>query len=207
MVRRCEKMTWIEVILVVVAVLVAAVALLGASCVAPHAPKPGDVAPDIILVRGLGDRLTDAGLDVLADRLAGRGKLVRVIPYTEGFVMSQLLVRDGKRPHAIIGHSLGSDTALEIAGNLASAHIGVENLVLLDGTHRGIVPENVQRAVHFCMQPVTPDLYDCPRIDGAETRLVGPGGTDPELRGINHVTMDDSAVLQDRVISIVFPGG
>lgn len=107
-------------------------------------------ASRVYLMRGLADVST--GLDVLAAKLKRRGIAVWVDSYTAEPMLAAHAIKSyksGGGPIIIIGHSLGADAAIAMAGELKAAHVPVAMIVAFSPANSLDVPGNVGRLINY----------------------------------------------------------
>ena len=119
----------------------------------PEKPKTID-KPAIIFISGF-------GMANLSSREGGLEEMAKHVPDAEQFdwdqkeeVMDIIKNTSPFRPVILIGHSLGGDTAVEIANELNTIEHGyrrVDLLVTLDsvGLNNDIIPNNVEKNLNF----------------------------------------------------------
>lgn len=146
------------------------------------------------------------GLDVLRDKLNAAG--VEATTHVDGVVLpltnvrsltaqARDAVRTGQKL-LLVGHSLGADAAVRIAGRLARDGIAVDLLIGFDPTRFTCprVPPNVSRAICFYQSEFADYL--------GRGRFVSAAGFAGECINervpYRHKKMDDAAELHDRVL-------
>jgi len=119
--------------------------------------QPAPVAPSgqkaqIYMMRGLLG-IFSLGIDSLAKRLRAQGYDPKILGWDQwGQIASEILQnnRDGDTGQIIlIGHSLGSDSTIQVANAVKQANIPIDLIVTFDITQPLRVPSNVLRFVNF----------------------------------------------------------
>jgi fermentation-respiration switch protein FrsA (DUF1100 family) len=126
------------------------------------APPPPSRQPDkeiveprgrAYLFRGVAGLIYSRGMDGLADRIRAAGIPASVQTYLTWRGSVDQAIRDYRRdpaPITIIGHSMGGDAALSLAGALNAQNIPVSLLVTYDPTRiADDVPPNVERYINL----------------------------------------------------------
>jgi hypothetical protein len=169
------------------------------------APPQGVSTSDtrIYMLRGLFG-IFSLGIDQLAAKLRAQGYQPIIVGWEQwGFVANQIIAanHDGETGHIIlIGHSLGSDSTVQIADAVAKKNIPIDLIVTFDITQPLQVPNNVARFVNFYQN------------NGFGKPAVAAPGFTGQLENIDltadktlgHVTIDESARLQALVIGKVY---
>ncbi|MGN6747106.1 MAG: LysM peptidoglycan-binding domain-containing protein [Xanthobacteraceae bacterium] len=105
------------------------------------------------LFRGVAGLIYSRGMDSLADRIRAAGIPASVQTYLTWRGSVDQAIRDYRRdpaPITIIGHSMGGDAALSLAGALNAQNIPVSLLVTYDPTRiADDVPPNVERYINL----------------------------------------------------------
>lgn len=116
-------------------------------------------------------------------------------------MVKEIVKRPAHQPVVLVGHSLGGDTAVEIANELNSIDHGfkkVNLLVTLDsfGFKNDIIPQNVGKNMNFIGHKSF-FLNDGPNIarDANETLVTN------ELRDEQHTELDDSQQIQYKILN------
>jgi hypothetical protein len=121
------------------------------------------------LLRGL-IGMIDWGMDQLAQRINRSGVTANIDSHLTWSSMANQAINDYKRdpkPIAVIGHSIGGDSAVEFAEALAAAHVPVTLMVTYDPTRMAKrVPANVERYIN---------LYQSSNMLGGGDLAPGPG--------------------------------
>ncbi len=121
----------------------------------PRAPEREIVEPRgrAYLFRGVAGLIYSRGMDSLADRIRAAGIPASVQTYLTWRGTVDQAIRDYRRdpaPITIIGHSMGGDAALSLAGALSAQNIPVSLLVTYDPTRiADDVPPNVERYINL----------------------------------------------------------
>lgn len=169
------------------------------------APAVGISTADtrIYMLRGLFG-IFSLGIDQLAAKLRAQGYQPIIVGWEQwGFVANQIVAasQNGETGHIIlIGHSLGSDSTIQIADALAQKNIPIDLVVTFDITQPLQVPNNVVRFVNFYQH------------NGFGRQAVAAPGFSGQLDNVDltadktlgHVTIDESARLQAIVIGKVY---
>jgi hypothetical protein len=124
-----------------------------AGCAGPLPEPVGTARGCVVLLRGLAN-IFSTGMSRLAERLGGAGYRVELSNHLEwGNVARRLTsaARDGSlpRPMAVIGHSLGADDAIRLAGEMGEAGVALDLLVTFDPVWVREVPRGPRRVVNF----------------------------------------------------------
>jgi hypothetical protein len=153
---------------------------------------------------GLGYSL---GLDVLRDKLRAIG--IEATTHVEGVLVPHTNVHNLARQAAasarsgnsllLLGHSMGADAAVKIAGRLAEKGLSVDLLIGLDPTRFTCpsVPPNVRRALCFYQQE-RGDFLGRGRFSPAK-EFSGECVNERVPHG--HKVMDDASTLHERVLA------
>ena len=130
----------------------AAAAALGlAGCAAP---EPAGVGRGrVVVLRGLAN-VFSTGMDRLAARLAAAGYRVELGNHLEWRAAAGRLVAAERssrlpRPVAVIGHSLGADDAIRLAGTAGEAGVATDLLVTFDPVWVSRVSTGPRRVLNF----------------------------------------------------------
>ncbi len=118
-------------------------------------------------------------------------------------MVKEIAKRPAHQPVILVGHSLGGDTAVEIAQELNSLEHNfkkVNLLVTLDsfGLKNDIIPQNVEKNMNFIGHE-SMFLNDGPNIarDASQTVVLN------ELRNEEHTELDDSEQIQYKILNEV----
>ncbi len=132
-----------------------AVLTLAASAITASAQQPAASPPQqarIYMMRGLFG-IFSLGIDSLAGKLREQGYDPQIYGWDQwGQIASEILANDrtGDTGHIIlIGHSLGSDSTIQVASAVRQANIPIDLIVTFDITQPLRVPSNVLRFVNF----------------------------------------------------------
>jgi hypothetical protein len=105
------------------------------------------------LFRGVAGLIYSTGMDQLTERIKRTGVTASVHTYLMWRFVADEAIRDYRRdpePIAIIGHSMGGDSAVAFAERLNAANIPVNLLVTYDPTRiADDVPPNVERYINI----------------------------------------------------------
>ena len=150
----------------------------------------------IYLLRGLAN-VFSTGLDMLDEKLVQRGFVATVhnhIDYEALAAEAARLQKSGKGPIIIIGHSLGADAAIFMAGKMKAAGATVALVVTIGPTMNLTAPSNVSQVINY--------------YTGNTLVTRGPGfkGTISNVNlnaapDINHMNIEKSNRLHASVIS------
>ena len=162
----------------------------------------GEARGRVILLRGLVN-IFSTGMDALGNRVSEAGYMAEVHNHTSWRTLAARCVADDRagrlqRPFAVIGHSLGADSAISLAGAAGRGGLSADLLVTFDAAWVGTVPRGPRHVLSFLttLDPPTAPLRPGPGFDGRIENV--PLG--PELR-LDHYTLDDSPVLHARVVA------
>jgi hypothetical protein len=157
----------------------------------------------IYMMRGLLG-VFSLGIDSLAKRLREQGYNPQIFGWDQwGSIASEILEnnRAGETGQIIlIGHSLGSDSTIQVASAVRQADIPIDLIVTFDITQPLRVPSNVQRFVNYYQ-------------DNGFGKVARPGyGFTGELvnvdltgdRSVTHGNIDEIPRLQELVVDKVF---
>lgn len=170
-----------------------------------QAQAPVLAAPQaqIYLVRGLFG-VFSLGMDQLAIKLREQGYEPRLIGWEQWGVASNEILVNGRGGNAgqiiLIGHSLGADSAVQIADSVAKQNIPIDLVVTFDITQPLQVPDNVERFINFYQE------------NGVGKRAIAGPGFQGQLsnvdlsadRSLDHLNIDESVRLQQIVVNKVF---
>lgn len=169
----------------------------GARIASPAGPPRGQA----LLLRGIADLST--GMDELAGRLAEAGYLAEVHNHLAGHELAERCIAEARagrllRPLAVIGHSLGADAALALAGALGAAGVETDLVVTFDPVWTGAVPPGPRRVLNVFQgadvwgRPLSPAPGFAGRLDNVDLR---------GLRGVHHFNMDKDPALHAEVLA------
>jgi pimeloyl-ACP methyl ester carboxylesterase len=157
----------------------------------------------IYMMRGLLG-VFSLGIDTLAERLRAQGYDPRIYAWDQwGSIASDILARNraGETGQIIlIGHSLGSDSTIQVASAVRQANIPIDLIVTFDITQPLRVPSNVQRFINYYQ-------------DNGFGKVAQPGyGFTGELVNVDltadhtvtHTNIDKNPRLQELVVEKVF---
>ena len=153
---------------------------------------------------GLGYSL---GLDVLRDKLRARG--VKATTHVEGVLIPHTNVANlaakaadaarGGSKLLLLGHSMGADAAVKIAGRLAAENLPVDLLIGFDPTKFACpaVPANVRRALCFYQKELGDWLGRGRFLPASDFG----GECVNERVPFGHKVMDDAPEMHERVLA------
>ena len=162
-------------------------------------PPPGVVRRGlVVLLRGL-TNVFSTGMDRLATRLASAGYRAKVGNHLDWLADVQKFVavsRNGgaTRPLAAVGHSLGADDAIRLAGAAGAEGLALDLLVTFDPVHISLVPPGPRNVLNFFLEgglwgrPLDPG----PGFEGSIENI--------PVTGMTHFDIDKSAALHARVL-------
>jgi hypothetical protein len=156
---------------------------------------------EVVLLRGLAN-VFSTGMDRLASRLAAAGFAAEVGNHLDWPAEAERLIdasRNGvvRRPVAVIGHSLGADDAIRLAGAAGASGVALDLLVTFDPVHVDVVLPGPRRVMNFYLEgglwgrPLRPG----PGFDGSLEN------TDVGAEGVTHFDIDKSEALHARVLA------
>jgi pimeloyl-ACP methyl ester carboxylesterase len=154
----------------------------------------------VYLLRGIFN--VSAGLDALADKLAGLGIAASVYGHAERRAVAALAARQYEaghgRPIILIGHSLGAGAAVATARQLNDSGIPVALVVLLDPVSGEAVPPNVSRAVNLYVSGGLGTTVEAePGFRGSLSNL------DFKSAGMDHMSIQASDSIHRQIIGYV----
>ncbi|MGB8631396.1 MAG: LysM peptidoglycan-binding domain-containing protein [Xanthobacteraceae bacterium] len=96
----------------------------------------------------------DWGMDQLAQRINRSGVAASANAHSSWRIVADQAISDYRRnpkPIAVVGHSIGGDSAVQFAQALGAAHVPVSLLITYDATRAtdGSVPANVHRYINL----------------------------------------------------------
>jgi len=152
----------------------------------------------IYLLRGFLN-VFSLGLDDLARKLQDDGLSATVMNHADAdFIASRIMTAYNAGDHGavvLIGHSLGADAIVDVAGALGRYNIPVALMVLFDGTEPHQIPVNVATAInftkHFMIAPVSGSGSAVSNVD-----LSG----DPS---IDHLSIDTAPAFQAQALNFI----
>ncbi len=158
----------------------------------------------VLLLRGIGN-VFSRGMDALGQRVAAAGFDAEVRNHAAWQSIGTRLIAEHRagrlpRPFAIIGHSLGADDALLLAGMLGEAGIATDMVITFDPTWVDDVPRGPRRVINFYqLQDVWGDpLRPGPGFDGELTNI---NVTDGER--IDHFNIHRDPALHARAVEFL----
>lgn len=173
-----------------------------AACLAAAEDQAAPVAR-IYMFRGLFG-IFSLGIDKLAAKLRGAGYEPSILGWEQwGLASNEIIAnqRRGDTGHTIlIGHSLGSNSTVQLANSVASEKIPIDLIVTFDMTQPLAVPANVERFINFYQN------------NGVGRRAVAGPGFQGDLSNVDlsadhsldHLNIDESEKLQLLVVNHVF---
>jgi hypothetical protein len=182
----------------------AAAGLLGHTA-ASLAAVEGQLAPEaqIYMFRGLFG-IFSLGIDKLAMKLRAGGYEPTIFGWEQWGIAANEIVTNNRRGDTgaiiLIGHSLGSDSTIQVASNVASERIPIDLVVTFDITQPLQVPANVERFINF---------YQNNGVGRIATAGQGFQGqlSNVDLsadHSLDHLNIDESEKLQQLVVNDVF---
>jgi pimeloyl-ACP methyl ester carboxylesterase len=181
---------------------VAAGAMLGSGLCVAQATNPPVRHAHVYLLRGFLN-VFSLGMDELAAKISQRGIIASVHNHTAWTMLASEAAanyRAGQEgPIIIIGHSLGADAAIQMAGELAQQRIPVKLLVTFDPVSNMTVEGDIARVVNLYISdgwgvPVARG----PRFHGTLVNMDLRNRSD-----VGHIFIDKSAALHQRVLGYV----
>jgi hypothetical protein len=116
----------------------------------PSAPNAPEV--HVYLMRGLFG-VFSLGMDDLAEKLRAYGYRADVYAWTDWSLIADQIANNYGRGHrgpvAVIGHSLGANSTIEVANNLSQKPVPIALGVTFDATEPGTIPPNVLHFMNF----------------------------------------------------------
>lgn len=176
--------------------------LLAAGCGPTRlAPLAGPAKGRVILLRGLAN-IFSTGLNTLTAELRNAGYDAAVYNHIDGGRLVEETVAAANagtlvRPLVLIGHSLGADEVLRMAGELGARNLAVDLVITFDPTVIENVPAGPRRVVNFYQQrdPLSRRLAAGPGFSGTiENRLV---------QGESHLSIEKAARLHLEVLGLL----
>jgi alpha-beta hydrolase superfamily lysophospholipase len=154
----------------------------------------------VYLFRGLAD-VFSTGMDTLADEINKRGVSATAHSHTDWKSIANKAAENYKAgkegPIFLIGHSLGADAVMEMAGYLGDKGVPVALVVPFDATQSFPAAGNVARVVNLTQRDYA-YMRPGPGFRGSLSNV--DVSSDPN---ISHTTIDKSSRLHARVISEV----
>jgi hypothetical protein len=116
-------------------------------------------------------------------------------------IIEQINLRDKREPIILVGHSLGGDTAVEIANELNSLEHGfrkVDLLFTIDsvGLNNDIIPSNVKKNIHY-FSDEDYLLNDGPNWPKNEVKTK----VENHLLTVDHTDLDDNLDIQSHLLA------
>ncbi|MCX8132764.1 MAG: hypothetical protein N3D18_02225 [Roseococcus sp.] len=154
-----------------------------------------------LLLRGIANLST--GMDELAERLAKAGYLAEVHNHLAAHELAERCLAEERagrlrRPFAVIGHSLGADAALALAGALGAAGVETDLVVTFDPVWTGMVPPGPRRVLNVFQgadvwgRPLSPAPGFTGRLDNVDLRA---------LPAVHHFAVDKDPSLHAEVLA------
>lgn len=139
------------------------------------------------------------GIEDMAKALPG-GKHFTWDQKTE--ILKEIQKHSEKQPVALIGHSFGADTAVEIAeelNNLQNGYRPIDLLITLDavGFNHHVIPVNVKRNLNFFAEGRIPMLHGTAHV-AKNPKLTEVHN---ELKSETHTKIDDSQDIQFEIFN------
>ena len=172
-------------------------------CNVAYAQTASPPAAKIYLIRGLFG-IFSLGMDQLATKLREQGYDPRLIGWEQwGLAVNEILENNRRGDTSqiiLIGHSLGSDSAIQIADSIGQQNVSIDLVVTFDITQPLRVPDNVEHFINFFQE------------NGVGKRAIAAPGFKGQLsnidlsadRSLDHLNIDESARLQQIVVNKVF---
>ena len=150
-------------------------------------------AADIWIFRGLLGHIYSTGLDDLGERLKRNGHRVHVLAHGRGNdAYWQIINR--KKSVALVGHSMGGKTALELARKLQAQGVKICLLATIDPVGSGIVPANVRVALNWWHGRFS-QLFYGPGFSGYLQNF--------KMTGWRHIDLDEADIVHNRIATLV----
>jgi pimeloyl-ACP methyl ester carboxylesterase len=197
--------------LAVVAATLLLAGLLSAEAVPTPVPRPQHAATSaqpehgrVFLLRGL-INVFSFGMDRLARKLEAKGIPSRVTNFTHWREFGVLLASQYRTdktipPVVIIGHSLGADSAVDMANLLAERGVPVRLVVAFDGVNNGhVVGKGIDEVINYYLS----NGYGKKIEASAEFSGTLANIDLSEREEIDHLNIDKSASLHDEVLAKV----
>jgi hypothetical protein len=170
----------------------------GAAAVQPVAATHGRV----FLLRGLLN-VFSLGMDTLGRKIKAKGMPALVTNFTNWrnyatILVSQYRTDKSIAPVVIIGHSLGADSAIDMANYLGANGVPVSLVVAFDGVHDGHkVGRGIAEVVNYYKSDGVGKLIQAgPGFTGRLSNIDVAG-----RKGIDHLNIEKSAALHAEVIA------
>jgi hypothetical protein len=157
----------------------------------------------IYMFRGLFG-IFSLGIDKLAAKLREAGYEPAILGWEQwGIAANEIIAnnRRGDTGHIIlIGHSLGSDSTIQIANNVVLENIPIDLIVTFDITQPLEVPANVERFINFYQNNgVGQRAVAGPRFQGQLSNVDLSAD-----HSLDHLNIDESEKLQQLVVNNIF---
>ena len=163
------------------------------------AKRPGDV----FLLRGFGN-VFSRGLDQLGQKLKKKGVAAEVHHHSNWRTLTKRIVKNrkkfGRRPVVLIGHSLGANAILRMAGELKKKKIKVSYMATFAATDPIPVPSNVRKLTNYYFKT---DGWGEPVAKGKGFRGNLKNIDFSNSKTIGHFNIDKQPRLQNQVINNV----
>ena len=174
-----------------------------AACARHAVTLPQGVAPrgQVVLLRGLAN-VFSTGMDSLANRLGSAGYQAEVCNHLDWEAELRRLVaqtRNGgaRRPLAVVGHSLGADDAVRLAGTAGGEGLSLDLLVTFDPVNIELVPPGPRHVMNFYLSR---GLWGRP-LRPAPGFLGTIENIDCGSEALTHFDIDKSEALHVRVLA------
>lgn len=172
---------------------------------AAHGSASAQTGPRVYLMRGLAN-VFSTGLDTLASKLQAKGVSANVYEYGQWQQLADDAVSwsraHGKAPVVIIGHSLGADTAIEMAERMTALGIAPRLVVTFDPVGVTQVGRSGGRFVNYYQSNngFGKRLTTGPGFSGT---LVNRNEDAAAAQGLDHFNIEKSDALHQDVIAMV----
>ena len=164
----------------------------------------------IFLLRGLLN-VFSLGMDTLARKIRAKGLPAQVTNFTNWRGYATVLVSEYRtdkslEPVVIIGHSLGADSAIDMANYLGANGVPVRLVVSFDGVHEGhTVGRGIAEVINYYKADgVGKQIQAGASFTGTLTNV-----DVSDRKGIDHLNIEKSPVLHAEVLaklSAIFAG-
>lgn len=200
--------------------------ICGASCNSTPLPQEASgwkstCSARVYCLRGLWD-VFSWGLTDLAGELQQQGIDAVAMNGAEWPKLADSLVKayagvENPGPLVVIGHSYGTDNAIELAKALDEHHIPVKLIISLDGTSPQPIPSNVERYLHVYVGSAGGILDPVLRTGRGVNVASGNTVTEvesiaaiadlfgPEVVGMTHMDIDTNPAMHRLVMDQVLP--
>ena len=157
----------------------------------------------IYMLRGLFG-IFSLGIDTLAGKLRAEGFEPTILGWEQWGIASNAILADhrsGGSGHIIlIGHSLGSDSTIQIASSVMAENVPIDLIVTFDITQPLAVPANVVRFINFFQhngvgRPAVPGPGFVGQLSNVDLS---------NDHSLDHLNIDESEKLQRLVVNNVF---